>query len=297
MPFISTQDCYYKGCVQTLTHPLVRIAAIRFLNPAPLMWDFTHPPLSDSLLSRYKLDWMLPSACADALADGSADLGLVPIAALATNPTLQPLPGSTIASKHHVRSLILVHRSHHSIENIRTLAADTASRATLAYTKILFRLRGNTQATFIPATADLDRMLSLADAALLIGDAALLALEQQANRRERTGEELVYLDLAELWRAQTGLAWVSAIWAAAPGVRVTPRLIADLDNSRIHGLQNIDALVREWTSKLPLAEETIRTYLAENIHYTLDDECIDAIRGFFRLATETGVLPEYEFIL
>ncbi len=283
--------------MQTITHPLVRIAAISFLNPAPLMWDFTHLPLSDSLLTRYTLDWMLPSACADALADGSADLGLVPIAALATNPALQPIPGSTIASKHHVRSLILVHRAHHSIDNIRTLAADTASRATLAYTKILFRLRGNSSTTFIPATADLNRMLSLADAALLIGDAALLALEEQTNRRERTGEELVYLDLAELWREQTGFAWVSAIWAAAPSLRITPELIADLDNSRIHGHANIESLVNEWSSKLPLAKETIRTYLTKNIHYTLDDECIDAIRGFFRLATETGVLPAYEFKL
>jgi chorismate dehydratase len=281
--------------VTTTPHSLVRIAAIRFLNPAPLMWDFTHPPLSVSLALHYKLDWMLPSACADALADGSSDLGLVPIAALATNPTLQPLPGSTIASKHHVRSLILVHHANQSLNQIRTIAADTASRATLAYTQILFRLRGNRQADFLPAVADLDRMLELADAALLIGDAALLALEEEANRRERTGEELVYLDLAALWRAQTGLAWVSAIWAAAPGLTVTNELLADLDNSRIHGLANIDTLVQEWSGKLPLAEKTIRTYLTKNIHYTLDAECLEAIHGFFSLAAETGVLPDYRF--
>ncbi len=50
-------------------------------------------------------------------------------------------------------------------------------------------------------------MLEVADAALLIGDAALLALEEEANRRERTGEELVDLDLAEVWREQTGSGW------------------------------------------------------------------------------------------
>lgn len=259
------------------------------------MWDFTHPPLSEPLLTRYKLDWMLPSACADGLADGTADLGLVPIAALATNPALQPLPGSTIASKHRVRSLILVHRATQSIDQIRTIAADIASRSTLAYTQTLFRLRGNTQTAFIPAVADVDRMLAVADAALLIGDAALLAIEEQANRYERTGEDLVYHDLAELWREQTGLAWVSAVWAAAPGLPVTKELLADLDNSRIHGLANIDALAQEWSTKLPLAEQTIRTYLTKNIHYTLDEECVEAIRGFFRLASETGVLPEYRF--
>jgi chorismate dehydratase len=43
----------------------LRIAAIRFLNPAPLMWDFEHPPLDKELASRYTIDWMLPSECAD----------------------------------------------------------------------------------------------------------------------------------------------------------------------------------------------------------------------------------------
>ena len=58
-------------------------------------------------------------------------------------------------------------------------------------------------------------MLERADAAIVIGDPALLALEERNNRFERTGEELVYLDLAEEWRALTGLPFVSAVWCAA----------------------------------------------------------------------------------
>src|ERR1700728_4781942 len=89
----------------------LRIAAIRFLNPAPLMWDFEHPPLNAELLERYEIKWMLPSQCADELASGAADIGLVPIAALATTPGLRVLPGCTIASKKRVRSLLLVRRT------------------------------------------------------------------------------------------------------------------------------------------------------------------------------------------
>src|ERR1700733_8699756 len=33
----------------------LRIAAIGFLNPAPLMWDFEHPPLSNELALRYRI--------------------------------------------------------------------------------------------------------------------------------------------------------------------------------------------------------------------------------------------------
>ena len=65
--------------------------------------------------------------------------------------------------------------------------------------------------------ADLDAMLEQADAAIVIGDPALLALEERANRFERTGEELVYHDLAEEWRSSRDLPFVSAVWGAARG--------------------------------------------------------------------------------
>lgn len=67
----------------------------------------------------------------------------------------------------------------------------------------------------------------------------------------------------------------------------------DFIDSRDHGLQNIDALAAEWSTRLPIAESTIRTYLSQNIHYVLDDECLEGMRGFFRMAAETGVLPAY----
>jgi chorismate dehydratase len=270
----------------------LRIAAIRFLNPAPLMWDFEHPPFSEELSRRYVIDWMLPAECADQLAGGEAEIGLVPIASLARNPKLRMLPGCTIASKGRVRSLLLVRRARQELGAIRTVAADTASRTTIAYTRVLFQKWRNTGAQFIPMAADLDAMLERADAAVVIGDPALMALEEQANRHERTGEELVYHDLASEWKAMTGLPFVSAVWAARSDVEES--VAEDFVLSRDHGLANIDALVEEWARKMPLSAETIRTYLTENIHYVLDDECVEGMRGFFREAAAAGVLPEYE---
>jgi chorismate dehydratase len=284
----------------------LRVAAIGFLNPAPLMWDFEHPPLDEILAKRYIVDRMTPSECAARLADGRADIGLIPIASLATTPGLQILPGCTIASKGKVRSLILVHRANMSPRKLRSVAADTASRTTLAYARMMFHKWGNAEVPFLPMAADLDGMLERADAAILIGDPALLALEERNNQFERTGEELVYLDLAEEWCALTGLAFVSAVWGVAPNVgtpaaggiacsRPLDRSIAeDFIRSRDHGLANIDALVAEWSMQFPIPEETIRIYLTANIHYVLDEECVDGMRGFFRMAAEYGILPQYE---
>jgi chorismate dehydratase len=273
----------------------LRVAAIGFLNPAPLMWDFEHPPLADSLAARYQIDRMQPSECASRLANGSADIGLTPIAALATAPGLRILPGCVIASKGRVRSLLLVRRANRQLSALRTVAADTASRTTLAYARILFHKWGNPAVPFLPCPADLDAMLDAADAAILIGDPALLALEERANRFERTGEELVYHDLAEEWRALTGLTFVSAVWGTACSSILDEIVAEDFIRSRDHGLQNVDALADEWSRKMPISEETIRTYLTANIHYVLDEDCLDGMRGFFRMASECGVLPEYHF--
>src|SRR5580658_3938869 len=103
------------------------------------MWDFNHPPLDAELGLRYQVDQMMPSECADRLAAASADIGLVPVAALAATPGLRILPGCTIASKGRVRSLLLVRRAAQPLSRLRSVAADRASRTTVAYARILFR--------------------------------------------------------------------------------------------------------------------------------------------------------------
>ena len=273
----------------------LRIAAIGFLNPAPLMWDFEHPPLNAPLALRYQIDRMSPAECADRLAAGAAEIGLVPIASLASNPGLRILPGCTIASKGKVRSLLLVRRASQPLETLRTVAADTASRTTLAHARILLRHWNNPNVPFLPLAADLDAMLARADAAILIGDPALRALEDSANRFERTGELLVYHDLAQEWRTVTGMPFVSAVWGIACSGPSVESIAEDFVQSRIHGLENIDSIVAEWSRRIPIPETTIRDYVTTNIHYILDRECIEAMRVFFRMAAEARLLPEYSF--
>lgn len=261
------------------------------------MWDFEHPPRNGQLSARYSIRGMLPSECADQLASGAADIGLVPIASLATTPGLCILPGCTIASKGSVRSLLLVRRANQPLSNLRTVAADTASRTTIAYTRTLFQKWGNHSVRFLPMAADLDAMLAQADAAILIGDPALLALEGRSNRFEKMGEEVVYHDLAEEWHAVTGFPFVSAVWALAPGVAAAEGIAEDFVRSRDNGLKNIETLSEEWAGKLPLSKESIHSYLTINIHYVLDEECIEGMRCFFREAASAHVLPRYDFAM
>jgi chorismate dehydratase len=282
---------------QPLHYPVsrLRVAAIRFLNPAPLMWDFDHPPLAVPLAERYDIESMMPAQCAERLASGAADLGLVPITAFARSSDLRIVPGCAIASKGAIRSLLLIVRASTGRDGVRSIATDTSSRATLAYVQVMARRFWKIPATFTQHAPDLDAMLAACDAALLIGDPALLALEDRAARQQRTGEELLYLDLGEEWHRLTGLPWISALWGVREeSIRSAPvrdQLVSDLLGSRDAGLAHIDDLADEWAMHIALPRATIYTYLSQNIHYILDDECLEGLRRFYALAAASDVLP------
>jgi chorismate dehydratase len=271
------------------------------------MWDFEHPPLAAKLAERYTLHYTRPAPCADELLAGRADLGLIPIAAL--TPELAIVPGCTIASRDEVRSILLLVKNPNrlsipeALKQVRTLAADTASRSSVAYARILFEHFHQTHPTFLDLPANPASMLSAADAALLIGDPALLAREHRTSIDAASTTPLLWLDLAHLWRELTGLPWVAAVWALRPeslattalskgGDALTPQqLIHDLTASRDNGLAHTEQLVNEWTPRLAISSNTIRTYLRHNIHYTLDPDCLRAIELFRTLATKIGALP------
>lgn len=277
---------------------MLRVASIAFLNPAPLLYDFEHAPHSEVLRSRYDVHYTSPANCAAELHAGTADLGLIPIAAL--TPDLAIVPGCTIASLHEVRSILLLVKNPHNLpetealKSVRTIAADAASRSSQAYTKILFQHFLGTTPIAHEAPADPLLMLATADAALLIGDPALLAREHRAAIDAASSVPLLWLDVATLWRRHTGLPWVAAVWAVRREAltTVTPQqLTADLNASRDAGLAHIDQLVSEWTPRLALPPATIHTYLTENIHYTLDAACLESIHLFRKLAADIGILP------
>jgi chorismate dehydratase len=274
----------------------IRMAAIHFLNPAPLMWDFEHEPRRSDLRERYQIGYTTPSRCARELAAGDADIGLVPVAAHATIPSLLIVPGCTVAALDRVRSIILIVRPQQGVSGVRTVAADTSSRTSYAYTRILFDIFWKVPAVFLPHPPVLESMLAVADAALLIGDPALLALEDKEAREARTGEQLLYLDLAHEWHVVTGLPWVSAVWALRSGAleetgaRAT-EMVEDLQSSRDHGLEHVEDLVVEWSARIAVPPDTIRSYLTNNIHYILDEACMRGLDVFYRLAAECGALP------
>jgi len=259
----------------------LRISAISYLNTAPLMWDFEHGEAGQ----QFEITYTLPSGCAQALAEGTADIGIIPAAAYAEIPDLQVLPGIAIASRRAVRSILLISKV--PIPKVGSVALDTSSLTSVALTKVLFEKWWGGRRTFIPMAPYLDRMLAEHDAALVIGDPALKIDRSQYLTR----------DLAEEWVSFTGKPFVFAFWAVRGAALAEADPSLDLGaifrDSRDHGLEpsSLVQIAREWSPRVGLSEDAIRAYLTENIHYQLDAGCLEGLQLFYRYAAEIGALP------
>ncbi|HYL14107.1 MAG TPA: menaquinone biosynthesis protein [Terriglobales bacterium] len=259
----------------------LRISAISYLNTAPLMWDFEH----GSVGSEFEISYTIPSACAEALRVGTADIGIIPAAAYASIPELVILPGVAIASRRPVRSILLVSKL--PLERVRSVALDTSSMTSVALIKVILARWIGGEHVFTSMQPDVEQMLSAHDAALLIGDPAL-----QVDR-----SRYHCYDLAEEWIRYTGKPFVFAFWAlrkaALQNASPNMDLAAVFQESRNHGLEpgNLGDIARTRGSRLGLSEAEVKTYLTQSIYYHLDSDCLEGLQLFYRYAAEYGVLP------
>ncbi|SPE44960.1 conserved hypothetical protein [Candidatus Sulfotelmatobacter sp. SbA7] len=274
----------------------LKISAISYLNTAPLLWDFEHRQAGAGRVtdSDFDISYTIPSACAEALGAGTADIGIIPAAAYASLPDLVIIPDVAIAARRAVRSILLVSKVplNKWSEQVRTVALDTSSMTSVALAKILFAKWLGGARDYQPMAPDLEAMLGketpgACDAALLIGDPAL----QVDRTRYHT------LDLAQEWVARTGKSFVFAFWAIrkqALAGRNGAAIAKVFQKSRDHGLspKNLEAIAQEWAPRLGLSVEAIRVYLTHNIHYYLDPPCLEGLALYYRLGAEVGALPQ-----
>jgi chorismate dehydratase len=299
----------------------LRISVVQYLNTAPLIRGFTHGPLrvlaetstGASAEKRYELSFTVPSQCAEALRTGAADVAIIPVIEypriVSQGIPLTILPGLAIASKERVRSLLLLSKV--PIRQARRIALDPSSRSTQALVKILAAKRWQISPEFFePALPDQNgdgvsraaAMLNNADAALIIGDAALriaIAAETHITR----GPDVEWLasgatagipgvtqlhiyDVVKEWWHLTELPAVLAVWAARndsfPNNVVPAEVAANFLASRDFGLTQIPQIAAEAGREMRLPEKELRLYLEKNIDYSLDQQNLQGLHRFFQ---------------
>ena len=253
----------------------LRVGIVNFLNSKPLAWGFLKGHHADLFAPSYHP----PALVARLLGQGNLDVGLIPSIEVQRIPGLKVLPDLCIASRHEVRSVLLISRC--PIAEVRKVALDQNSRTSAALLRILLRERYQLEPEYLHARPDAERMLAEADAALLIGDPAL-KIDRERYR---------ILDLAGEWYALTGLPFTFAVWAVRPEVEL-PELAFYFKSSLRYGLSSLDILVRESAAELSLESSEVRAYLTENLNYFLRKEELAGLEEFYRRAHAHGLILE-----
>ncbi len=246
-----------------------RVSLVDYVNAWPLTWGFLRGAVegADRITD-------VPSACADRLARGEVEAGLVPSIEAARIPGVRIVRGIGIASKERVRSVILASRR--PLAEAKTVALDLSSRSSAAMARVLFKDLLGTSPAFHTAAPDLAEMLEHHDAALLLGDPALKA--------DLSG--LHVLDLAAGWRELTGLPFVFAVWAVRPSLAPEPFLW-----SREYAKTHLPDIVAAAAPRTGLSPSVLHEYLEGNLHHDLEAEDEKGLQEFYRRAHAHGLLP------
>jgi len=279
-----------------------RISIVEYLNTAPLVWGFAEGPLAD----KYDLSFTVPSQCAAALRQGTADIAIIPAIEYQRIENIVALPGMAVAAKGEVRSILVVAKK--PIDMAKKIALDSSSRSSAALVRLLARDLWKIQPEFIEAAPDPSEMLKQADAALVIGDPALrvaLKMDALAGKSPSGGqccqgdpdempvpgfETIFVYDVAYQWEEMTGKPCVLAIWAGRRDV-ITPEIVADFQASKQYGLERLREIAEAASVKLELPPRALERYLADNINFDLDEENLAGLRLFFEKAAAAGLIP------
>jgi len=246
--------------------PKPRVAAVSYLNTVPLVWGMLQGPQKDAV----DLSFCLPAECADRLRNGTADIGLIPVIE-AARQNLPAVPGTGIACDGAVRSILLFTQTPWT--RIRRLAVDHGSRTSVMLTRILLRERFGVQPDLVAMRPHLPTMLADADAALLIGDAALRVLPER--------QPYEYLDLGAAWHELTGLPMVFARWA---GPHLPPDAATLFDGSWQYGQERLPEIIDHQADRRGLPRNLVREYLQQHIRFTIGQRELQGLETYLQLA-------------
>jgi len=249
----------------------IQLGAVPYCNAFPLI-HYLPEFLPDAIIS----EWF-PSTMRQQLVEQKLDLALMPVAELMFLPHGKIISNCCIACNGAVRSVLLF--SQKPVEQIRTIALDTASKSSAMICELLLRHFYGVQPKKYKLEANQNPDDCYTDAFLIIGDRALVYHPSDCW-------EYRY-DIGELWKAKTGLPLVFAAWVGCSPQFEGSSIATALEASRDRGLQHLEAILdakERQRITLPLGREQILDYYRQAIIYTMEEEEHAGLQRFFDLA-------------
>ncbi len=249
-----------------------RLGVVSFLNTQPLV----HALETGRIEHSFDFTYDVPSRCAERLHRGETDVALIPSIEIARG--LDPysvVPEVSISSRGPVGSVLLLLRRDPA--DVRTLALDANSRTSTVLSRIVLQRKHRCRPEILHQPPDAGRMLDHADAAVIIGDAAL-ALEKGSYR---------VVDLGEAWTALTGLPFVYACWTGRSDA-LSPDQTGQLICAKALGVREVPSIARTYAASHPRSAGFYTDYMARKIQYDFGRAEQEGLSLFFRYALEAG---------
>ena len=243
----------------------LRFAAAAYSNSAPLV------ACLQQVDSRVEVVHGVPSSHVAELLAGRVDCALIPVAHAIAHPELQVLDRVGVAADGAVRSVLL--KCHKPAKEIVSVARDPASGTSNVLAEIVLQHHVGVAVEMVDYVAG-------ADAEVVIGDRALLSPSASCGD----------IDLAEAWKALTGLPFVFAVWAVRPGLENMADIDMITQEAAALGVRAIPALAQAYAQDLGESAGFWQTYLQEAIHFTLTDADRKAMEQFQMMAAVHEVL-------
>ena len=243
----------------------LNIGSVPYLNGRPLVRWFSDT--QEGREAGISVIEAVPSRLATLLETGEIAAALVSSVELFRSPGLTYVPGIAVAAEGPVESVRLLSRV--PLQEIKRVALDTSSLTSVALLKILLRELYNLTPDYIPAPPHLEKMLTEADAALLIGD----------NGYREYDSAFHVLDLGEGWERFTHLPFVYACWIGRPE-NLTESLRATLTEAKEWGKTHLDEIARTEHEKIGESYVRASHYLTEIMRYDMGDREEAALRLF-----------------
>lgn len=214
-----------------------RVGHIQFLNCLPIYWGLVR---AGALLD-VELTKDTPDRLNDMLVRGDLDIGPISLVEYLRNADeLVLLPDLAIGSDGPVLSVNLVSTLPPAELDGRRVALGSTSRTSVLLARMWLEQVHGARPDYFTCPPELGTMLLEADAAVLIGDAALRATYQAPERG------LAVHDLGAAWRDWTGLPMVFAVWAVRRDyAEANPGLVKDVHQTFVRSRDDAVAHVDE----------------------------------------------------
>lgn len=268
-----------------------RVGHLDFLNSLPLYWGLGR----NGALIDLDITADTPDRLSAALTDGRLDVGPISLVEfLRHQDDLVALPEPAIGSDGPVMSCLIVSRGPLKELDGRTVALSTTSRTSILLAELLLDRCVGVSPVFRPASGSAGAMLEGADAAVLIGDAALHASLHEAPRLG-----LRVHDLGAMWKDWTGLPFVFALFAARRSyLAAEPDAVENVHRALVRGrdvgLREIDRICAHAARWTPYPPDFLHRYFTRALDYTLGSAQLAGIAEFARLAggARAGFAPD-----